>query len=59
MKFGMTEAIGHVNYEAQNQYSKPYSEYTNALIDDEVQSIAQACYVHTRELLESKKELIE
>lgn len=38
---------------------KPYSEDTATEIDEEVKNLVDECYNSTRDLLESKKELIE
>ena len=55
----MTERLGLVGYHSESESSlKPYSEATNEIIDEEVRRIVNECYVRTKELLESKKELI-
>lgn len=54
----MNEKIGLVGYHSEEMSIKPYSEYTNEIIDDEVRRIVMECYDRTKILLESKKELI-
>lgn len=38
---------------------KPYSDYTNELIDKECEKLAKEMYQQTRELLESKRDLVD
>lgn len=59
MVYGMSPKLGLVGYHAEESPVKPYSESTNEIIDEEVKKIVDECYQQTRELLESKKELIE
>jgi len=55
MVYGMSEKFGLVNYAPSGEnYQKPYSEATEALIDAEVRSIVDKCYQETKVLLESK-----
>jgi len=57
--YGMTERLGLVGYHSDSEMPvKPYSEYTNEIIDEEVRRIVNECYERTKELLESKRELI-
>lgn len=56
--YGMTDKIGLVGYHSEEQSIKPYSDSTNEIIDEEVRRIVSECYEKTKELLESKKELI-
>lgn len=57
--YGMNKNIGMVSYHQEEGYQKPYSESTGSRIDEEVKSIINKAYVETKELLESKKELID
>ena len=60
--YGMNHRIGNVSFnEAQegNQFSKPYSEKTAELIDDEVRMLIAECYDRTKKLLQTNKEGLE
>ena len=58
--YGMNDKIGLVNYSSGgDQYMKSYSDSTNYEIDCEVKKIVDQCYQETKDLLVSKKELIE
>jgi AFG3 family protein len=61
--YGMNDAIGNRSYPSNNQdgsiqHSRPYSEQTAELVDEEVRAIANAAYERTRVLLTEKKELM-
>jgi len=61
--YGMNDAIGNRSYPSNNQdgslqHSRPYSEQTAELVDEEVRAIANAAYERTRALLTEKKELM-
>lgn len=59
-EYGMSPRLGPINYAVdENGLSKPYSEETNQIIDEEINRIISETYKASRELLESKKELIE
>lgn len=56
--YGMNEKIGNVSfYDPQTDYtfSKPYSDETARMIDDEVRKLIDNAYVRTKELLNVKK----
>jgi len=59
----MSPRMGLVGYNSigggEEQFSKPYSEKTNASIDKEVREIVNDCYERTKTLLADKKHLIE
>jgi AFG3 family protein len=55
--YGMS-SLGRVSYHQEEGYQKPYSESTASKIDEEIKKIIDECYASTRELLESKRELI-
>jgi len=57
--YGMNQKLGLVSYQGDSEFMKPYSEETAAEIDDEVKSLVDKCYQETKELLESKRELIK
>ena len=60
--FGMDEKIGNVSFydmQNQNQFSKPYSEETGRMIDEESRSIIEHEYKRAGQLLKDKKELLD
>lgn len=60
--YGMNDKVGHVSFNDPNgefAYSKPYSEKTSELIDQEVRAIIQKAYDRTKSLLTDKKEQLE
>ena len=55
--YGMSEKLGTVAYPIEeDRLSKPFSEYTAKMIDDEVRAIVGVAYERTRTLLESHKQ---
>lgn len=57
--FGMNAKLGMVGYDTNSeQFSKPYSEDTNKIIDEEVRGIIGKCLSQTRELLETHREKV-
>jgi AFG3 family protein len=55
--YGMNDKIGNVSFydpAQENQFTKPYSEETSKLIDEEVRKLIDKAYVHTKELLTEK-----
>jgi len=56
--YGMSR-VGLVNYYQEEGFQKPYSEDTGSKIDEEVKAILDNAYKSTKELLESKRNLIE
>lgn len=55
----MSPKVGLIGYHSSETYMKPYSESTNEVIDEEVRRIVEECYARTKEILLSKKVLIE
>ncbi len=56
--YGMNEKIGNVSFydpTQENTFTKPYSEETGKMIDEEVRGIIQEAYNRTRQLLTEKK----
>ncbi|KAH3673498.1 hypothetical protein WICMUC_003604 [Wickerhamomyces mucosus] len=60
-KLGMSEKIGFVSFEKKNDsdLTKPYSEETGTLIDDEVSKIIDECAKRCKDLLISKSDAVE
>lgn len=57
--YGMSPRLGLRGYHSEESSMKPYSESTNEIIDEEVRRIVNECYLRTKELLESKRDLIK
>jgi cell division protease FtsH len=60
--YGMNEKVGNISFydpQTENTFTKPYSEETSRMIDEEVRKLIDAAYVKTKELLNQKKEQVE
>jgi AFG3 family protein len=60
--YGMSNKVGNVSFydpTTENSFTKPYSEETGRMIDDEVRVIIDEAYVRTIALLTDKKEEVE
>jgi AFG3 family protein len=60
--YGMNDKVGNVSYydpTAENTFTKPYSEETSKIIDEEVRSIIDKAYIRTLSLLKEKKNEVE
>jgi len=60
--YGMNDKVGNLSfYDPNNEYgfTKPYSDKTAELIDQEVRTLVDMCYQKTKVLLNEKKELLE
>ncbi len=60
--YGMSEKIGNVSFydpSAENTFTKPYSEETSKLIDQEVRKLIEEAYVKTKHLLLEKRLQVE
>lgn len=56
----MNEKIGLIGYDTNSeQFSKPFSEDTGRIIDEEVRTIIGNCLAATRELLETHRSKVE
>ncbi|SSD61799.1 probable Mitochondrial respiratory chain complexes assembly protein YTA12 [Saccharomycodes ludwigii] len=60
-ELGMSPKLGWVNYQRKNDYdySKPFSEETAAIVDDEVYRIVQECHDRCESLLKEKENDVE
>ena len=57
--YGMNEKIGNISFydpQNENNFSKPYSEETGKLIDDEVRKLVETAYNRVKNLLNDKIE---
>ncbi|MBO9633923.1 MAG: ATP-dependent zinc metalloprotease FtsH, partial [Chitinophagaceae bacterium] len=60
--YGMNEKVGNVSFydpAAENSFTKPYSEETSRLIDEEVRKLIDVAYDQTKKLLTEKKVEVE
>ncbi len=60
--YGMCERIGNVSFydpTQENTFTKPYSEETGKIIDEEVRKIIDNAYISTKKLLTEKREQVE
>ena len=61
--YGMNDKIGNISYYDSKQqdynFTKPYSEFTARLIDEEVKKLIEKAYDRTKKLLSSKKKELE
>lgn len=60
--YGMNEKIGNISFYDPNQenyFTKPYSEETGKLIDQEVRTLVDVAYQRTKKLLTEKKQQVE
>ncbi len=59
--FGMNEKVGQVSFYSmqQDQFQKPYSDETAAMIDEEVRQLAESQYERAQALLKDKKKELE
>ncbi len=56
--YGMNEKVGNVSYydpNADQTFTKPFSEETGKMIDEEVRSLVQKAYVRTLKLLRERR----
>jgi AFG3 family protein len=60
--YGMNTKVGNVSFydpSAENSFTKPYSEETSKLIDQEVRKLIDIAYEKTKELLVEKREQVQ
>ncbi len=60
--YGMNDKVGNISYYDPNQentFTKPFSEETGRMIDEEVRSLINKAYIRTKELLTQKKGDVE
>jgi ATP-dependent metalloprotease FtsH len=62
--FGLNERLGNISYydsSGQQEYSftKPYSEKTAQMIDEEVSKLIEAAYVRTKDLIQQNRDKVD
>jgi cell division protease FtsH len=60
--YGMNDKVGNISFydpQAENTFTKPYSEETSRMIDEEVRKIIDDAYERTKNLLLEKKQQVE
>ena len=60
--YGMNSSVGNVSFydpAAENSFTKPYSEETSKLIDQEVRKLIDVAYEKTKALLREKRAQVE
>ncbi len=60
--YGMNPVIGNISfYDPQNEssFSKPYSEETGKMIDDEVRKLVETTYIRVKQLLVDKTDAVK
>ncbi|TKK66588.1 ATP-dependent zinc metalloprotease FtsH [Ilyomonas limi] len=60
--YGMNDKIGNISYydpQAENTFTKPFSEETGKMIDEEVRKMIDIAYERTKALLIEKREQLE
>ena len=60
--YGMNSKVGNVSFydpAAENSFTKPYSEETSRMIDEEVRNIIDEAYEKTKRLLNEKRDQVE
>jgi cell division protease FtsH len=60
--YGMNEKVGNISFYDPQQdqtFTKPYSEETSKMIDEEVRKLIDVAYERTKQLLTEKREQVE
>ena len=60
--YGMNKTIGNISFydpQNENSFSKPYSEETGKMIDDEVRKLVDVAYTRVKELLWDKIDIVK
>ncbi len=68
MQYGMSDRVGLVNYGSEGDeifigrdfgQTKSYGEHTAAVIDEEVKSIIDECYKKAKDIIESRRDVLD
>ncbi|HEU0064715.1 MAG TPA: ATP-dependent zinc metalloprotease FtsH [Flavisolibacter sp.] len=60
--YGMNDKLGNISFydpQQDQSFTKPYSEETSKLIDEEVRKLIENAYVRTKDLLKQKRKEVE
>jgi cell division protease FtsH len=60
--YGMSTAVGNISFydpQNENNFSKPYSEETGKLIDDEVRKLVEGAYARVKDMLQDKIDAVK
>jgi cell division protease FtsH len=60
--YGMNDKVGKLSFydpQQENMFTKPYSEETGKLIDDEVRKLVDSAYLRTKNLLSEHRKQVE
>jgi cell division protease FtsH len=60
--YGMNDKVGNISYydpQQENTFTKPFSEETGKMIDEEVRKLIEEAFVRTKTLLTQKKNEVE
>ncbi|MFI5129001.1 MAG: ATP-dependent zinc metalloprotease FtsH [Chitinophagales bacterium] len=60
--YGMNDKVGNISFydpQQENTFTKPYSEETSRMIDEEVRKLIDSAYVKTKRLLIEKRQQVE
>jgi len=59
--FGMNDKVGQVSFHGmqQDQFSKPYSDDTSSMIDNEVRNLVESQYIRAQKLLKERRNELE
>lgn len=60
--YGMNDKIGNISFydgQSEGSFTKPYSEETGKMIDDEVRKLVDLAYQRTKDLLRDKMEAVK
>ena len=58
----MNDKVGNVSFydpQQENTFTKPFSEETSKMIDEEVRKLIENAFIRTKELLTEKKNEVE
>lgn len=60
--YGMNDKVGNISFydpQQENTFTKPFSEETGKMIDEEVRKLVEKAFVRTKELLTERKKEVE
>ena len=60
--YGMNSKVGNISFydpQQENYFTKPYSEETGKMIDEEVRKLIEESYIKTKALLTEKRDAVE